>query len=184
MGFFDDLRGVRSYGDFSELMRQYQAVVLGVCGVVLVLAAVIAFTGGGSSTAQSLNETDVWFYDLESKEWFIASSHDVPPITAPSGGVGVRAFVYGCGDCSEPNRFIGYLARYTPDARPLMAEYIQRAGAGDPDAELLLEQAQAGLEITSPDTLEWRLASSSDAHEVFGAYAERCGSQPRVACSP
>lgn len=63
-------------------------------------------------------ETQVYFWDLEADEAFVAGANAIPPIEAPSGEAGARAHLFSCGAC-EPGEWFGYLERYTDEAKQL-----------------------------------------------------------------
>lgn len=80
-----------------------------VVGALMVMA--IQFRGAGTSAAR-----EVYFWDVQADEAYVAPEDAVPPIEAPSGGEGVRAHLYTCGECVAEQWF-GYLETYTPEAR-------------------------------------------------------------------
>lgn len=83
---------------------------------------------------------DAYFWDLETQEPFVASITEVPPIEAPSGGRGVRAYLYTCGECT-PEEWFGHLETYTEEAK----EYYERDGVPpEDDHELLVRPLEGG----------------------------------------
>lgn len=65
--------------------------------------------------------SEVYFWDMETDEPFAASIESVPPIEAPSGGRGVRAYLHSCGECT-PGEWFGYLETHTDEARRFYEE--------------------------------------------------------------
>lgn len=103
-------------------INRWSSQVTVVAIVLLGLALFIVIKTGrpaGYSTPVS-----VYYYDLNTGELFAALSTEIPPIEAPSGPLpngkpaGVRAFVYSCGDCSDPaQRRVAWLEKYTARAK-------------------------------------------------------------------
>ena len=64
----------------------------------------------------------VYFYDLETDEYFGHSNADPPPVLTPKQTAsdkprGVRAYIYTCSDCSPENRFVAFFETFNPTAR-------------------------------------------------------------------
>ena len=91
-----------------------------------VLLLVVAMTVLISQLYRS-NDRGVYHWDLDADTAFV---HTPDPeglaVTAPSGGRGVAAHLYTCGDCT-PDEWFGYLEKYDPDAEA----YLVRALDGD-----------------------------------------------------
>lgn len=97
-------RFLMSLRDTIESNRVAAAVV-----AALVLAAAVMLMSRGKTPT---GPTHRWFYDLQANRLFPEKSA-LPPITAPSGGQGVLAHVFACGECTENNRQVAYLETYT-----------------------------------------------------------------------
>jgi hypothetical protein len=72
-------------------------------------------------------QTHAWYYDLNTKQLFVAEVTKHIPIDAPSGPApdgtkaGVRAFVFSHGSCADPaRRFIGWLETIDPSGKRLI----------------------------------------------------------------
>ena len=115
-------------------------------------------------------QVDAYYYDLNTQELFVAPMRSGSPIKAPSdtGGEesGVLAFVFACGDCTNPaNRFIGML---------------QRVETG-----VLAEAPDIGVPmIRRPDDEQWFEESSNEAAELFNDITERCPNGDFTNCLP
>jgi hypothetical protein len=147
-----------------------------VLAVTLLLAAVaIALYASGVFGGSRLSVTDKsYFYDMQTRQLFAAKATFVPPIEAPSGGEGVLAQVYGCGDCTG-ERVIGLLRKYTPSAKLA----IESGRPPDPDGQLvrLPHADSAWVSANSPQGQKMRLTAAADV------YARCQGKEPRP-CFP
>lgn len=88
-----------------------------------------------------------YYYDMKTQELFVDEADLVPPIKAPSGGEGVLAQVYACGDCSG-ELVVGILKKYTPKAK----QAIENGLPPDPQGEL--------IRLADPDS-KWAPVDSS-----------------------
>ena len=105
-----------------EWINNNPRLIIGITlGLVIVFLATIIgqCTRGQGPAARGYKK--VWFYDLNTRELFIATSDKLPPIKAPSGSLpngepaGVKAYVLSYSDKpNEPNYSIGYLEKFTP----------------------------------------------------------------------
>jgi hypothetical protein len=156
------------------------AVGIGIAAAVLVLSLVLIMMRMDSGGPTYRKVGKYWFYDLSTKELFPAYTSAVPPIEAPSKAAidgqpsGVRAFVFGCGDCKET--FIGYLQKYLPEGKTLMANM---------NDELRQRKAAKFSRIASPDDVEWHPDGGDEAGAVVHKAMTRCpkGSKTAV-CDP
>jgi len=147
----------------------------------------------------------LWFYDLGSKQLFIASSKLVPPIDAPSGPLsdgspaGVRAYVFTCGDCADPDkRFIGWLERNTtqnenqidprtsPRTSPRTAQSTANSSPDDiPRPIRTRGYSRSSRQIRSINDDTWVAANSSQGFKIRRAVHTRCTSgSPVKQCYP
>lgn len=120
-----------------------------------VLVTQLGGTGGGP--------TPVYFWDLDAGEPFEAPADAMPPVDAPSGGVGVRAHLYTCGECTAEEWF-GYLETHSDRARRMYAETGDLPGAPD---DLLVRRL---------DGDEWVALESRAGDAVLDVVYERCES--------
>ena len=90
--------------------------VIVVCFTVALVVVGMQMVGEDPGGTPDINW--YWYYDLQTKELFRGEvgNRKAPPIPAPSGGDGVRAHVYGCGNC-DGDTWIGHLEKYGPEAK-------------------------------------------------------------------
>ena len=133
--------------------------------LLLVVVAVALFFIKKTPTS-GRPEGQLWFYNEVTGQLFSASDLSIPPVETVSGpGTGVRAWVFSCGDCSNPDdRFIGYLEKMHPDTKRLMDEEIAKTGASTGVGKLLDKYA-AGILVRSPGGSNWvsRMSSAGQA---------------------
>lgn len=126
----------------------------GVAGFVLLFAIGFYFLSGEKVEGPLANK--VYFYDVDAGKIFVVSDDDnpVPPITAPSGGEGVAAIVFSCGDCDdESSLFVTQLKKYTDKAKTAMV--------GDD-----LDAVRKGTMVRSAAGGEWVTAESDKGQEI------------------
>jgi len=161
--------------NIREYMNNNPAVITIGAVVVLVicLGFIIRTIMGGSSSAGGV--VDVYFYDMNTGELFNAASNEFPPIQSPTDEgdqlSGVKAHVYSCGDCGDKSsRFIGYLERYTPEAK---AKMEAARDSEQPIMEEVYEMNQ-GREIKRPDDAQWINDNSEEAMMLRDELRKRC----------
>ncbi len=163
--------------------------------VVLVVVAVIAvgysiktvMSGQGPPRGAAL-PTSVWYYDLATGELFAEEPGQAPPIMAPSGEkTGVLAKVYTCGQCTESERFVLSLEKYTEQGAALLAQ----AASSSPEeaAKLQMQIGQARLVAAVPSApgqdVRWLPAVSPMGNAVaLEPIVKRCDGEPAKTCNP
>lgn len=165
--------------DIRNWINQHSMMVTVVMLAVIALSVTaILWPGGGRSRPL---RRPIYFYDLGTGSLFVAPNTEVPPITAPSGKMGVRAYVYSCGDCGdEAQRFIGYLETYTPEAQRTML-----ALADQPDPRAVMEVEQTGRLVCDPKvSLEWFSVRDEIGLVIPERWATHCGELPVTPCHP
>ncbi|MEE9370508.1 MAG: hypothetical protein V3W45_03450 [Sedimentisphaerales bacterium] len=92
-------------------------------GCVLVLLVIMGLMLPKKVAVEVREYKKAWFYDLNTRELFVARSDRVAPIEAPSGPLpsgepaGVRAYVFSyVAESNESECFIGFLEIANPDA--------------------------------------------------------------------
>ena len=177
-------------------------VLIGViAGVVLVVSVMAIFRQARGPSLPSL-PTSEWYWDLNTRQLFSAPLGQIPPITAPSGAskdgslAGVRAHVFGCGDCSEAKRFVAYLETYTPEVKQRLLEFREnsrskerpRAGPelnmGDVmiDTNLRMGTATVVKRVDDPDCVPMK---SEEGQRIVQEALRRCGGKDVARpCSP
>jgi hypothetical protein len=157
-------------------------------GVVAVLVAalflIVARLGDDASGA-AYNYG--FYYDLSTRELFVDSNRQLPPIR---DGQGVAAHVFSCGQCEDKaSRVIGWLEMYTPEAKAALAA----PQTGSPDdfavAEIVVDpvveaghlyafEPQAGAEP------QWVPANSLPASRIQQQALAMCDGRRANPCSP
>lgn len=130
-----------------------------------------------------------YYYDLTSRDLFVAEYDQQSSVISPTGGTGVRAHVFSCSTCDdEASQFVGRLERYSDEAEQLLD---QLATVSDPQKRNELN-AQIAQEITialprdASEDLQWYAVESADGMRVMEHAAQQCnaeGGQLQV-CSP
>jgi len=164
-------------------IREYvnnNSAVVTICAVVLLLLSlgfIIMRLGGGSKYRPRV--VDVYYYDIGDGQLFTALSNEIPPIDAPSGKQGVRAYVFACGDCAnESERFIGWMEMYTPDAKRIMTS--PPTEAENMDAFEVMERGH----LVSADGRNWVSANGEQGFQVMESMQSRCGQTAPTPCYP
>jgi hypothetical protein len=151
-----------------QWLRKHERLV-GIAATLLLIAAVASVVanrpGGAPKNHRPKPSKMIYFMDLSTNELLPVSADMLPPIAARFGGECVRAFVWSCGDCSEQGRKIGWLEKYTDQAKQ----------APDPDAH-------PGHLIKTVDDIRWfPYADKKERDRIMGpALQAECeeGRQP------
>lgn len=106
-----------------EVLNQNQSIVIGFCGLLILIAIGYAvfgtfFSGGGDGDGPAAASTKTWYTDDDGKTLFT----DKPDLTTPfphGSGQAVRAMVFSCD--GGKTRFIAYLQRDSERSRTEMA---------------------------------------------------------------
>ena len=119
--------------------------------LLLVVLVVVLFLVA-RKPASGRPEGQLWFYNEITGQLFAASDLSIPPIKTTSGpGTGVRAWVFSCGDCANPDeRFIGYLEKMQPTTKKFMNEEIAKTGASLGIGKLF-DKYSSGILVRSPN---------------------------------
>lgn len=104
-----------------DLFVRYPYVFVGAAVLVLAVSLWRMLGGGGGAKPDGR-----WYLDLNTGELFAYRGYELPPIPAPSGGEGVLAHVYACGDCGDPaQRVIVALEKYSPEGKAALTGPVQ-----------------------------------------------------------
>lgn len=136
-------------------------------GAVVVLVLALAVLYFQARPAGDLGGRPVYYLDLETREFFTDRLDAIPPITAPSGGRGVRAHLYSCGEC-EPGEWFGYLETYTEEARRIYEE------------EGILSEAEEDYLVGDLEGNEWAPYFSRRGETLRDEVYDHCPGQPDV----
>ena len=124
-----------------QKLNQNSIVTIGGAGLIIVLALVMVVMQFRGNHPQK--PTGLYFTVDDGKNYFAESLGTVPPITK-GGKEAVQAIVFKCG-WGKP--FVGFLQRYTPEAKARMEE----AAAANREPPLM----PAGTEAKRPGESEW-----------------------------
>lgn len=93
---------------------------------------IVAFWVGWPKSKPYASAGNRWFYNLETQKLEAYVTDNFPPVTLPSGAVGVIAQVFACGSCENAaDRFIAYLEKYHDNPMPANAPTgVSEAGPG------------------------------------------------------
>lgn len=148
--------------------------------IVLVVAVVLAVSRGGDTGPTYRTVEQIYFYDLGEKKLYGTDPKTLSPVDAPSGFKtpegepgGVRAYVFGCGDCKE--HFIGYLQKYTPEGKKMLESGDERA----------IYKINPHVRVRAAEDGEWLLGESDEGKKVIGSSTSKCPKGVRVMpCNP
>ena len=140
--------------------------------------------------------TKAYYYDIQTGQLFEGGVQEIPPIGTPDGSTkngmpaGVRANVFTCTDCNDPNaRYIGFLETYTPEAQEAQLQLQEIASRNievndsDPNAQTapdtnevdLMDTVAKGRLIASPDDLEnWFTMETEEGAKLANNAMKKC----------
>ncbi len=173
-------------GKARDWMNNNSAVVT-VAAVMLLLVSLAVIVWTMKKPTMSGRIVDVYYYDLGNGQLFAAKATELPPIDAASGpGNGVRAYVYGCGDCSEANRFIAYLEKFTPEAKAMQEKMMNPDPNADPNmAPELRDMEDGGTLVRAVEGGQWVTMYSEAGMKVSSELEGKCPAGVRlIPCLP
>ncbi len=137
--------------------------------ILLLIVLVVALLFVRKTPTSGRPEGQLWFYNEITGQLFAASDLSIPPIETLSGpGTGVRAWVFACGDCSNPNeRFIGYLEKMHPNTKKIMDQEIAKTGASMGIGKLI-DKYSSGILVRSPNKTHWVPRTSAAGQAIIG----------------
>lgn len=157
--------GATIKGEFIDQRMMY--VLIGIVVIVILMGLFVVIP---RAQREGPEPEFNYFLDTSTGELFSVSSIEPPPVSAPSGGVGLRAYVFSCESCDEPDsRFVGYVERFTREARIKRREALERIQMGfdDETSEILLAESETGRFIRRPDEAQWYAADSPEATAIM-----------------
>ncbi|HAI14361.1 MAG TPA: hypothetical protein DCM28_21835 [Phycisphaerales bacterium] len=165
--------------NLREWMNQNSAVVT-IIAVVLLLVSlgVIIMT---LTPKQVGRVVDVYFMDTDDGKLFVDKSDQLPPVVAPSGKDGVRAFIFSCSDCGdEASHFVGWLETYTPAAKKAIEAPVEGPEGGMDNYELI----ENGHMVADPVSKKWVPANSEYGFKIMDMIQNKCGDEAPKPCFP
>ena len=149
-------------------------VVAAIAVIVLVVALFFILRQLGLGTRS--DPAEAFWYDVD-KGVLFPHVGAVSPIEAPSGGEGVRAFVFACNSCDDDNdRFIGYLERYSEEGKGIIED-----GVANNDQLSSRMRAMEHHEVRRQADADWYL-SSEEIDAIKAEIKKRCGGKDAIAC--
>ncbi len=138
--------------------------------LIILAIAVVGFVRFYKGNSAGVGKA--WFYDLSSRQLFIAPHDSVPPIQGNSGPEedGVRAIVISAnGDCAdEKSRIVAYLEKYTPELkRQVEARRTNPAEASLGAPSIGRSEAQGLILVKRPDDADWHPMTSPAAQKIL-----------------
>jgi hypothetical protein len=134
-------------------ISSYPRVGLGAAGVFVLLCATYVFIQMRGSNSPSAGNAKAFFSVDDGKTWFADDMTKVPPYDK-DGKQAIRAFVFRGSDGKD---FVGYLQRFTPDAKRAI-EQLQTPDpnrTGPPDVSGIRMAYTIGREVKRPGDAKW-----------------------------
>lgn len=143
--------------------------------VIALLAIIVGAWWFTLKPAEQPTAGQAYYLDLQTNTLFSAPETAPSPIPAPSGGEGVKANVFTCGECSdEASRFIGFLEKYTEAYKTALTV----------DQEMPEDIAYNGQLFGTPDGKQWMPRASEEGMAFALSLVTRCDGQPAIPCLP
>jgi hypothetical protein len=136
-----------------EALSKHPRLSMG-AAIVCVLIAIASFlvqTRGVA--APSAGDAKAFFTVDDGQTWFTDDLTSLPPFEK-DGKQAVRAFVF---QCSDGNKFVGYLQRFTPDAKRAIEKIStpDPTRTGPPDTSGVRMAYTVGREVKRPGDKKW-----------------------------
>jgi len=152
-------------------------VVAVVAVIIIVVAIILMFRSAGSGgPGEGIPDTN-WYDTGTSELYGRKEDGKLPPVPAASGKEGVRAHVFSCTNCSDKSsRFIGYLEKFTDEAKATIAQTYENQDMGARNAAI-----NSALIRGEKDT-DWVAKNSPEGEGILAGPAAECGGQPLKVC--
>src|SRR5262245_22883849 len=141
-----------------EHLNRHRRLTIGASAVVIALVTgLIVLQSRANRKMMPTSLPDAYYSVDDGKSFFAANSENVAPFIF-EGKTAVRAYVFEC----DGRRFVGYLERYTPEARTSLARERQST----PELQMY------GREFKKPGDQNW--VKSGDLAGVAAVTEIRC----------
>src|SRR5688572_15802628 len=136
-----------------------------VATAIIIIAAivfiVISMLRGGDDASGAATTTGAkeFFSDDDGKSYFTDDRTRVPPFER-NGKTAYRARVFTCD--GGANKFVGYLERYTPQAKKMIEDAARNPGGGP-----VMFEDQSGVQYKKPGTGEKGWVSGGEAQAAM-----------------
>ena len=161
-----------------DLLHRHRVVTLSVAGAVgLIALAIVGWqcAGAFSDPTPLPRVSQAYFYDLNTRELFVAPADSEDPLVTNSGDfeghpAGVRAVVFSCGSCSdESQRFVGWLEMPDPE---FDEESLESESSG--------EDEPSGMLVRRPAGDQWHSQDSPEAETIMREAQSSCGADDAI----
>ncbi len=165
----------------KDLIKLAVAVVLLLVGVGLIVLR----GGGPSQTSGGAAPSNLYYYDLQSGELFAGPTDAIGTIEAPSGGDGVRAFVYTCGECTQDELVVGYIQRLNDKAVEATRQLDQ---VEEERRQAMYGVIQQGTFVASKPEAgaapQWVSSTQPNGATIMQAFQSICKGKLALICTP
>ncbi|MEM9348526.1 MAG: hypothetical protein AAGB26_18305 [Planctomycetota bacterium] len=144
----------------------------GIFLIAIIIAGISLMSSGGGEPETT---SRFYYYDMQTGELFVDEANLIPPIKAPSGGEGVIAEVYSCGDC-EGEKFVGLLRKYSDAAKEAMEKELP------PDTKGILVRLAGAHSRWVPE--DSKAGQEMRASSVAAARSRCPGGEPAICFPP
>jgi hypothetical protein len=145
-----------------EALNKKPALTGGVMAVIVAAAIAVAV---GTSASYGPRHRDKAFYSVDDGQtWFVDDVNKVPPFEH-DGKQAVRARVF-TSDGGKTS-FVGYLERYTPEAKKLLESALAQAKQGKVTGREGMDAMLHGTEVKKPGATKWVKRSDPSYGEVL-----------------
>lgn len=155
------------------MARSRNGVKLAVAAALLLATLVIILitrSGGGESALGS-----VYYYDLTTGALYAAAAKPSDDQTR-----GVRAYVYGCGDCTAQSRRIGYLTSISAEAQVMMRRPLEQVDSAVIERGRLIAPPPS----TPGGEIHWVAQNTPAGLEIRRSATADCREETPVECRP
>jgi hypothetical protein len=130
-----------------------------------VLILCVIWHGAGERNATTRSLMQAWYTDDDGKTWYTDDKSLSPPFDH-NGKTSVRAYIFSCD--GGKNEFVGYLQRYTPEAKQAIEQAREqvRTEKVPPPAGLFEDIQKSGIELKRPGESTWVNVRSPQAEAI------------------
>lgn len=178
-----DKMSLLKVGVIRQWLNDNSALAVIVAAVILLIALLVILNT--NKNAARPTGSAQWYYDIESRKRFKDEGTKIAPFETASGGTGVSAMVYSCGDCDSDWK-IAFLRKYSDEAKKLKEEQRralrEAVESGVPPAPGQMGPLEQEMLISRVDPIEWFEFASPDAEAILAEYAAACGDKAATIC--
>ena len=154
----------------SARVSRGRAIKLAIAAALIVVAAVLLIWRlRGPATPEGVPGSRQFLSLDDGKTWFLDSSGETAPVTR-DGKTAYEVVLITC-DAGK-TKWPGYLLRYTPAGKQLLARVREQMKSGRPPE--LMPQLQAETEIKRPGARDWVRMTETPRYNAIIAEASKC----------